>query len=1020
MHENKVLHTLYHYFIIILISGHLDLGFSVNFICKSFKGVGRMKISIKRSFLLLFSLVGLSSAATPAPAPTIKITYADAQTFFENRPAKMIVAMTKDILNAANPGDHNDTAALYLIDFSKNPLQPELIIDSAVAMFGDPALSYDGTRVAFGRQGADKARSKGIYLCDAKAGAPNLTLIDPNGYTPTWWVHPQTGDEYIIYANTPGIGWGSITEANGITANTYIRKLVKGTTTFAEPAKILVAGYAFRHGRSPDGRYMVTNWPGWDFIEIDPNVTENATITWRYHGESRICMGNISRNLADPMNSLWFDLNHYYVAYDIWAPKKITYPTPFTSGQYNRWANNGDYFTTCLLNNAAYNCVGGVDCTGRKKVSFEGNTSTNAACIYKFSSRKWMVVTQGSRATALWVSKSAQRCQTPTLIINDVTVPSERYYNYVFKTKATVKLISPDGVKIRYTTNDTLPVSSWTEYTGPFEITSTCFLSFMAISNNLSQMDNSGILRKGIAKTSWTYEGLVFSTPPYSLSYNVNQYMHMFDNNNATAFLATYPIYYEAFAGFDAGASRTLTKITFRPRNGKLNNDEVSWEMSGGKFQGSNTSFDKGYEDFAVVGSVTQNADNVINVTSGKKYRYIRYLFPQSTTVNNVRVNNSMIAELDISFSDANPTALPTPSIQPLGGNFTNTIQVTMSHVSGADIFYTTNNSIPTAQSTKYSGAITLSATTTLKAIAIQNGKTSEVETATFTKISGAVTAPVIAAGTTFNDSVSVSITCATTGAKIQYTLDGSNPTASSPVYSKPIVLKTTTLVKAFATMTGLTSSQVVYENFVKNNDCGTKGGRVVWPNGGEVIKADSLSYFKWICCDKSKLYQAEIYLSLDGGRTIGEPLINNSIEFSSDMWGRFPWKGEGIPTGASKVYTNCKLYVYQYGAGLVDESDNSFTIVPTGVGTIQQLTKQNQKLLPINAKYSDGILQLKVSCVKQARVSIVDLHGKNLGTYSFTGLTNKSVKIKTPASGLCILNAVIDGVSYKISQVAR
>ena len=51
----------------------------------------------------------------------------------------------------------------------------------------------------------------------------------------------------------------------------------------------------------------------------------------------------------------------------------------------------------------------------------------------------------------------------------------------------------------------------------------------------------------------------------------------------------------------------------------------------------------------------------------------------------------------------------------------------------GAEIYYTTNGSEPTASSTKYTSAITVSATTTLKAIAIKGGKSSSVATATYT-----------------------------------------------------------------------------------------------------------------------------------------------------------------------------------------------------------------------------------------------------------------------------------------------
>ena len=61
-----------------------------------------------------------------------------------------------------------------------------------------------------------------------------------------------------------------------------------------------------------------------------------------------------------------------------------------------------------------------------------------------------------------------------------------------------------------------------------------------------------------------------------------------------------------------------------------------------------------------------------------------------------------------------------------------------MSGPDGAEIRYTTDGSVPTAESTLYSAPFSLTATTTVKAIAIKNGVSSEVTAKTFTKSSGA------------------------------------------------------------------------------------------------------------------------------------------------------------------------------------------------------------------------------------------------------------------------------------------
>lgn len=55
----------------------------------------------------------------------------------------------------------------------------------------------------------------------------------------------------------------------------------------------------------------------------------------------------------------------------------------------------------------------------------------------------------------------------------------------------------------------------------------------------------------------------------------------------------------------------------------------------------------------------------------------------------------------------------------------------------GASIYYTVDGSTPTSASTAYSGAITLSDTTTVKAVAVKDGVSSSVTTKVFTKGSG-------------------------------------------------------------------------------------------------------------------------------------------------------------------------------------------------------------------------------------------------------------------------------------------
>lgn len=74
----------------------------------------------------------------------------------------------------------------------------------------------------------------------------------------------------------------------------------------------------------------------------------------------------------------------------------------------------------------------------------------------------------------------------------------------------------------------------------------------------------------------------------------------------------------------------------------------------------------------------------------------------------------------------------------------------------------------------------------------------------------GQTATPIISPQTgTYTTGQNVTITCATSGATIYYTTNGSDPTAASAVYSAPVSVSSTTTVKALATKSGLTNSNI-------------------------------------------------------------------------------------------------------------------------------------------------------------------------------------------------------------------
>ena len=71
----------------------------------------------------------------------------------------------------------------------------------------------------------------------------------------------------------------------------------------------------------------------------------------------------------------------------------------------------------------------------------------------------------------------------------------------------------------------------------------------------------------------------------------------------------------------------------------------------------------------------------------------------------------------------------------------------------------------------------------------------------------------------TYYEAIDVEITCSTEGATIYYTLDGTDPTAESEVYTEALVIEETTTVKAIAMKEGYDNSGIATVNYVIMSD---------------------------------------------------------------------------------------------------------------------------------------------------------------------------------------------------------
>ena len=168
--------------------------------------------------------------------------------------------------------------------------------------------------------------------------------------------------------------------------------------------------------------------------------------------------------------------------------------------------------------------------------------------------------------------------------------------------------------------------------------------------------------------------------------------------------------------------------------------------------------------------------------------------------------------------SSNNPSNTPAetvadPTFSPQGGTYGSAQSVTLATAtSGAGIRYTVDGSTPSPTSgTLYSGAITVSSTETVKAIACKDGMNpSGVTSAAYTIMQTVADPTFSPQGGTYTSAQSVTLETTTSGASIRYTTDGSIPSSTTgTLYAGAFTVSSTTTVKAIAYKSGMNSSGV-------------------------------------------------------------------------------------------------------------------------------------------------------------------------------------------------------------------
>jgi hypothetical protein len=209
---------------------------------------------------------------------------------------------------------------------------------------------------------------------------------------------------------------------------------------------------------------------------------------------------------------------------------------------------------------------------------------------------------------------------------------------------------------------------------------------------------------------------------------------------------------------------------------------------------------------------------------------------------------------LEAVYTIAEPLEKATrPAAKPPAGTVAAGTSVALSTVTeGAEIYYTLDGTAPDATKTKYTVPITISASLTIRAIALQEGLDPS-ETLEAVYIVKAETPAASPAGGIVDSGAGVTLSTATEGAAIYYTLDGSAPDGTKTKYTDPITIGASLTIRAIAVQEGMEPSEILEAVYIVKAET-----PVASPGAGEVDSGAAVAL-------STATEGAEIYYTLDG-----------------------------------------------------------------------------------------------------------------------------------------------------------
>ncbi|MDD5396686.1 MAG: chitobiase/beta-hexosaminidase C-terminal domain-containing protein [Candidatus Moranbacteria bacterium] len=587
---------------------------------------------------------------------------------------------------------------------------------------------------------------------------------------------PVTNDPYVLQPasdtlsggklmryNSPTDNWTSV----GPTTNTYT--LVNDTIS----TSFYIEGFAFNKNTHRPNALIERHIQSYDMYNQDFMLMEFNGTTWSQ-------VGGMINSSADYTYPGYPDLvfnpvtNEPYVAYQR-SGCKIK---KFDGANWTNIGNGQCSTDTAYAPHIAFDLD-----TNIPYVSFTDdgiNNNSDQATVTKLNGSSWDVVGQrgfSSQATSNvqiafnpttkepWVAfrDSANGNRTTVMKFNSNTVeaPTASPAAGIYTSIQSVTLsTTTSGAEIRYTTNGSTPSASSTLYSGPISVSSSQTIKAIAIKSGMGDSDIfSGTYTINIPPTvSTPTASPAGGTPPDSGTCT--------DEDMSITLSSSTPDVTIYYTTNNTDPSRSSTQYTepinitesavikaFAVKSGMLDSQILTQNYCIVVHRPILSPAGGTYDDPQTVTMTLPTRDSLAYYTLDGSDPYMRtggawytnadpydIIIDKNTTLKTIAFNGALVAGFPVTANYYIKTKKPSASIS--GSTYSSNQSITLSSTtSGARIYYTLNGSTPSVSSIEFvvgvSAPISISSTTTIKAIAIKSDLTnSDVMSETYTIIS--------------------------------------------------------------------------------------------------------------------------------------------------------------------------------------------------------------------------------------------------------------------------------------------